>query len=187
MKEALGDEESKRGRGSWRKGLILPAQTHATSCCPLPVLSLKSLPVFRWGNPHASLKKCVVNSVCLSSALFCHFFPFGAPFFTLSMMCFARQWRAVHSLHVCVCVCVCTCMCAHGVCQTLSISSTQPRAKASIARGSACNVGRPVSWTQAEYQRHTADTPPSSPPADLRDPNFRRRGGVLGREGGGGG
>lgn len=106
MKEALGDEESKRGRGSWRKGLILPAQTHATSCCPLPVLSLKSLPVFRWGNPHAFLKKCVVNSVYLSSALFCHFFPFGAPFFTLSMMCFARQWRAVHSLHVCVCVCV---------------------------------------------------------------------------------
>lgn len=109
MKEALGDEESKRGRGSWRKGLILPAQTHATSCCPLPVLSLKSLPVFRWGNPHASLKKCVVNSVCPSSALFCHFFPFGAPFFTLSMMCFARQWRVVHSLHVCVCVCVPVC------------------------------------------------------------------------------
>lgn len=109
MKEALGDEESKRGRGSWRKGLILPAQTHASSCCPLPVLSLKSLPVFRWGNPHASLKKCVVNSVCPSSALFCHFFPFGAPFFTLSMMCFARQWRVVHSLHVCVCVCVPVC------------------------------------------------------------------------------
>lgn len=47
----LRDEESKevgRGPGEPRaRGLILPAQTHATSCCPLPVLSLKSLPVLR--------------------------------------------------------------------------------------------------------------------------------------------
>lgn len=76
------------------------------------------------------------------------------------------------------CVCVCTCTCTHGVCQTISGSSTQPGAKACAAKGSACNVGRPASWTQAEYQRHTADTPPSSPPADLRDPNARREGGV---------
>lgn len=44
----LGDEESESGgvAGEPRaRGLILPAQTHATSCCPLPVLSLKSLPV----------------------------------------------------------------------------------------------------------------------------------------------
>ncbi len=39
-----GEREREAGEPSAR-GLILPAQTHATSCCPLPVLSLKSLPV----------------------------------------------------------------------------------------------------------------------------------------------
>lgn len=51
MKGALGDEEREKGGGlasPAQRGLILPAQTHATSCCPLPVLSLKSLPVLRW-------------------------------------------------------------------------------------------------------------------------------------------
>ncbi|GLD46815.1 uncharacterized protein AKAME5_000110500 [Lates japonicus] len=62
----------------------------------------------------------------------------------------------------------------------LQCFSTQPRAKASIARGSACIVGRPASWTQAEYHADTADTPPSSPPADLTwIQNVRRRGSVC--------
>lgn len=67
MKGALGDEGSERGRGAGEpsaRGLILSAQTHATSCCLLPVLSLKSLAVL--GNPHALLEKCEVNTICLS-------------------------------------------------------------------------------------------------------------------------
>lgn len=166
--------------GDWRaqhKGSYPPGSNTCHQLLPPSCAFIKKPPCALLGNPHALLKKCEVNTVCLSislplPSLSLHCSPF-LPF------CDVFGWaveRSPFSAWLCVFVCVCTCMFAHRVCQTLSVSSTQPRAKASIARGSACNVGRPASWTQAEYQRHTADTPPSSPPADLRDPNVRRRG-----------
>lgn len=85
----------------------------------------------------------------------------------LYMLLPLHHYRTMKYLCVCVCVFRCGCaavvngspfcsiVCVHGSCQSLSVSSAQPKAKLKpgTGRGSACNVGRPASWTQAEYQR----------------------------------
>lgn len=170
-----------REEGSWQaqhEGSYPPGSNTCHQLLPPSCAFIKKPACASLGNPHALLKKCELNTVRSSapptpSPLFCN--PLSFEFSSVyDVLCCTLESSPL--------LCMCTCMCTHRVCQTRSISSTQPRAKASIARGSACNVGRPASWTPAEYQRHTADVPPSSPPADLRDPNLRRRRGYVGGE-----
>ncbi|KAF7697204.1 hypothetical protein HF521_005622 [Silurus meridionalis] len=57
------------------------------------------------------------------------------------------------------------------------VKIVEPRAKPSIARGSACYVGRLASRTPVEYQRRVHGTPSHSPPA-LRKVREKRGGGL---------
>lgn len=176
-----GEEESWQAQ---HEGSYPPGSNTCHQLLPPSCAFIKKPPCASLGNPHALLKECEVNTVCLSlpllaSPLLSHLFPYNSlSFCPLSMLC---SWQVESGpFSVRLWVCVYTCVCTHRVCQTLAVSSTQPRANASIARGSACNVGRPASWTRAEYQRHAADPRPSSPPADLRDPNSRTGWGGVG-------
>ena len=94
------------GWGSWRRarGLILPAQTHATSCCPLPVLSDSASRLPSW-LIHAFATRVGGRSSVASApspaSCLCLFCSLSLPF---PVMCSAGQHREEG---VCVCVCVC--------------------------------------------------------------------------------
>ena len=138
------------GWGGWRtkrKGSYPPGSNTCHQLLPPSCAFIKKPPSAPRGNPHALLKKCEVNTVCLSvslppPSLPCHLFSSAAPSFYLSMMCSAGQWRGVHSLHVSVCVSVCVCACVR-VCVYLyvrpwSLSDSQRFQHSAQSQGKHC-------------------------------------------------
>ncbi|XP_053096160.1 uncharacterized protein LOC113541778 [Pangasianodon hypophthalmus] len=180
-RESKRERERERERGlgerTWRTqrdGLILTAQAHATSCCPLPVLSLKQSPSCSTGpkQPAPAHSHCSIHGTMKYRCV-------------LSLVS-GQRWPAFASLNIQVCFS--SCMCSHvlpryvcyyvfaftcvrvsvGACARMwkgCIKNVEPRAKPGIARGSACYVGRLASWTPVEYQRRVHATPSHSPPA----------------------
>lgn len=68
----LGDEESKTRGGSWRttsKGSYPPGSNTCHQLLPPSCAFIKKPSCAPQGNPHALLKKCEVNTVCLSISL----------------------------------------------------------------------------------------------------------------------
>ena len=91
-----GKREREGGWRAERKGSYPPGSNTCHQLLPPSCAFIKKPPCAPLGNPHALLKKCEVNTVCLSiplplPSLFWHLFPFIAPSFFFSMMCSAGQ------------------------------------------------------------------------------------------------
>ncbi|MEQ2224514.1 hypothetical protein ILYODFUR_008250 [Ilyodon furcidens] len=110
-----GEEESWQAQ---HEGSYPPGSNTCHQLLPPSCAFIKKPPCASLGNPHALLKECEVNTVCLSLSLpVSPLFPIFSPLIlTLSMLC---CWQVESGpFSVCLCVCVYTCVCTHRVCQT---------------------------------------------------------------------
>lgn len=130
---------------------FLPLHTMIPTCVPSNPLKFEAWDVSFSAHPqffHVTLT--IVNMSCLH--IFVSTVKCTVPLYFHSFS--QSLWCALASVEQSLCVYMCVYLWVRP--RSLSASQCfqlQPRAKASIARGRACNVGRPASWTQPEYQR----------------------------------